>query len=52
MLTHNFLKILTINVNGLNQPNKRSKIFNYLKTNKIDITLLQETHSTNETEKN
>ena len=45
------LKILTVNENGLNNFNKRTKIFNFIKTNKIDITLLQETHSTNITEK-
>ena len=39
-------------MNRLNQRNKRSKIFNYLKTNKTDIALLQETHLSNETEKN
>ena len=48
---NNKFKILTINVNDLNQSNKRVKIFNYLKSNKTDITLLQETHSTNESEK-
>ena len=45
------LKILTVNVNGFNNFNKRTKIFNFIKTNKIDITVLQETHSTNITEK-
>ena len=45
------VKILTVNVNGLNNINKRTKTFNFFKTNKIDITLLQETHSTNITEK-
>ena len=51
-INNNKLKIFTINVNGLNQSNKRAKIFNYLKTNKIEITLPQETHSTKDTEKN
>ena len=41
------LKILTVNVNGFNNFNKRTKIFNFIKTNKTAITLLQETHSTN-----
>ena len=45
------LKILTINVNGLNNLSKRNKIFNFLKTNKIDITLMEETHSTRNAEK-
>ena len=47
--THKF-KVLTVNVNGLNNHNKRSKIFNKIKSKKIDITLLQETHSTKTTE--
>ena len=33
------IKILTVNVNGFNNSNERTKIFNFLKTNKIDITL-------------
>ena len=45
------IKIFTVNVNGFNNSNERTKIFNFLKTNKIDITLLQETHSTNTPEK-
>lgn len=45
------LRVLTVNVNGLNNFNKRNKIFNFLRTNKIDITLFQETHSTKITEK-
>ena len=32
------VKILTVNVNGLNNINKRTKTFNFFKTNKIDIT--------------
>ena len=52
--THNIhihkFKVLTVNVNGLNNHNKRIKIFNNLKTKKIDIKLLQETHSTKTTE--
>ena len=43
-------KFLTVNVNGLNNFNKRDKIFNLLKTKKIDLALLQETHSTKTTE--
>ena len=43
------LTISTINVNGLNENHKRAKIFNWFKTKKIDITLLQETHSTTTT---
>ena len=53
--THNHfkshkLKVLTINVHGLNNLRKRNKIFNFLKTKKIDITLMKETHSTKITE--
>ena len=43
-------KFLTVNVNVLNNNNKRIKIFNSLKTKKNDIILLQETHSTKTTE--
>ena len=50
-IRNNKLKILTVNVNCLNNVNKRTKIFNFFKTNKINITLLQETHSTTITEK-
>ena len=46
---HN-LRILTANVNGLNNPNKRNKTFNLLKTKKTDLALLQETHLTKTTE--
>ena len=49
--TNSKLKILTINVNGLNNASKRNKIFNLLKTKKVDITLLQEIHSTKITER-
>ena len=40
------LTITTINVNDLNSSQKRNKIFNWLKSQKIVITLIQETHST------
>ena len=43
------LTISTINVNGLNENRKRAKIFNWLKTQKTDITLIQEIHSTTTT---
>ena len=39
------LTITTINVNDLNSSQKRNKIFNWLKSQKIVITLIQETHS-------
>ena len=52
--THNIdtqkFKVLTVNVNGRNNHNKRIRLFNSLKTKKIDIRLLQETHSTKTTE--
>ena len=38
------LKILSLNINGLNSPTKRSKTFNYLRKQKLDIICLQETH--------
>lgn len=38
-------KVASFNVNGLRNENKRREVFNYLKTAKIDIALLQETHS-------
>uniref|UniRef100_A0A803TTP7 Reverse transcriptase domain-containing protein n=1 Tax=Anolis carolinensis TaxID=28377 RepID=A0A803TTP7_ANOCA len=37
-------KIYINNVNGLNSPNKRRKIFNQLKKEKYSVILLQETH--------
>ena len=47
--TFNFI---TYNVKGLQQKNKRIKIFNYLKENlKNGCALLQETHSDNKNEK-
>ena len=48
---HKF-KVLKVNVNSLSNHNKRIKIFNSLKTKTIDITLLQETHSTKTIERN
>ena len=45
------LKIASLNVNGLNNIKKRKSIFNEFKTKKYDVIFLQETHSTNKTEK-
>ena len=45
------LTITTFNVNGLHNTNKRRDIFEILRNRNIDIALLQETHSTPETEK-
>ena len=39
-------KVLMANVNGLHNSEKRNKIFNFFKTKKKDLALLQETHST------
>ena len=47
--THSTTHRLRI-LNDLNNPNKRNKIFNLLKTKKTDLALLQETHSTKATE--
>ena len=41
----------SFNVNGLNADAKRKTIFNYLKQKKIEIVLLQETHSSVKVEK-
>ena len=43
-------KILTANVNDLNSQNKRTKFYNPLKSTKIDIALVLETHSIKNTE--
>ena len=61
MATHNSpkyskFKTLAVNINGLNnfsktQKNSLKKMFDFLKTNKIDVALLQEIHSTKVTEK-
>ena len=52
--THNIhtqkFKVFTVNVNGRNNHNKRIRLFNSLKTKKIDIRLLQEIHSAKTTE--
>lgn len=47
---HTILKVLTANVNGLQTRENRNKIFNFIKTKKVDLALLQETHSTTITE--
>ena len=45
------LRILTANVNGLNNPNKRNKILNLLKTKKNRLSLTtRNTHPTKMTE--
>ena len=40
------LQIVSLNVRGLQNKNKRIRIFQYFKTKKYDVILLQETHST------
>ena len=40
----NNLSVLSVNVRGLNSHEKRNKLFTWLEENKIEITLLQETH--------
>lgn len=45
------LKILSLNVNGLNVPTKRRAVFDHLRKSKADFCLIQETHSTPTTEK-
>lgn len=42
------LKIGTLNVNGLANKQKRTRIFEYLKQSKADVFCIQETHSTHE----
>ncbi|KAJ7304204.1 hypothetical protein JRQ81_011737, partial [Phrynocephalus forsythii] len=41
------INILSLNINGLNIPEKRKKIFNKLQKEKMDIIYLQETHIKN-----
>ena len=47
----NNIKIATFNVRGLREYKKRASIFQYLHQKEIDITLVQETHSTVQVEK-
>ena len=47
----NNLKLLTLNVQGLAEKTKRTKVFRYLRTQKCDIACLQETHSVRKKEK-
>lgn len=44
------VRICTLNVRGLRDGKKRRRIFTFLKSKKIDIAMLQETHSTPEIE--
>lgn len=38
------IKIMTLNVNGISEKHKRTKIFDFMKNRRADIYLLQETH--------
>ena len=44
------LQIVSLNVRGLQNKNKRNRIFQHFKTKKYDVILLQETHSTQQDE--
>ena len=44
--TNTKLSILSLNINGLSDDNKKNKLFGNLVNKNIDIILLQETHST------
>lgn len=44
-------RIISMNVNGLNIPNKRRILFDHFRRSKADIILLQETHASAATEK-
>lgn len=41
-------RIISLNVNGLNQDKKRREIFRYIRTKKPDMVMLQETFSSQE----
>ena len=40
------LKVLSLNVRGINQRKKRKSIFNWVRKQNVDLALLQETYST------
>ena len=42
------LNVVSLNLRGLQNTNKRNKIFQYFKIKKYDVILLQETYSTRE----
>jgi len=42
--------LLSLNVRGLSNPSKRKSVFNWLKRSRYDVIMLQESHSTVETE--
>ena len=47
--SYNTLSILSLNINGLSENKKRNELFEKIINKKLDITLLQETHSTKQT---
>ena len=44
------LQIVSLNIRGLQNQNKRNRIFQYFKTKTYDVILLQETYNTLEDE--
>ncbi len=38
------LKVISLNIRGLNSPKKRAKLSIYLRRKAVDIALIQETH--------
>ena len=44
------LQIVSLNIRGLQNKNKRNRIFQYFKMKKFDVILLQERYSTLEHE--
>lgn len=42
---HNTIKIVTLNVNGLRDSNKRGRVFHYIRTLQADIICIQEPHT-------
>ena len=44
VIKFNALKIITINVSGINDSNKRRQLFMWLRQQKVDVALLSETH--------
>lgn len=47
-MMENSVKILSLNVNGLNNPIKRQKVMSKLRKEKAQIIYLQETHLTDQ----
>ena len=45
------MRLLSLNVNGLCNINKRNSIYNWLKEPNADVIFLQETHCNNENDK-